>query len=146
MYAGFGGFGEIFYGKEDGSFAKGVPIVNEKGIKVNMGSYWCDEQSIWTSFAKEKIKKGGLSEAEIAKLKEEDKASTHFSLLTVVDWDNDGDYDLILNSQPKTADKRWSQKPRVCLNIRSKTNPVFSSETFEIEEIDSFHYAETVGD
>ncbi len=146
LVAGYGGFADIYYGKADGTFAEAKPLLNEDGVKVNLGSYWCYDQNIWTTFAREKIKKGGISHAEIALQEKIEQQSTHFTLLTVVDWDNDGDYDLILNSQPKVAKKDSDQKPKVCLNIGDKKNPKFSRKVFEIKEISRVHYAEAIGD
>lgn len=84
LVAGFGGFAKVFYGKNDGTFSEGAFLCDKSGKKINRGMYWSYNPSMWTTFAKDKIRKGGLSEEEISKLKLIGQASDNMSLVKAV--------------------------------------------------------------
>lgn len=94
----FCGITYVFYGQKDGTLRKGELLKDETGNPVNMGMYELAVKS--EKFYTVDKKKAFTSRA-----------------VTAVDWDNDGDYDLVMNSFECT---------KLCINKGDKRNPKFS--------------------
>ncbi len=105
LVAGYIGYGYIFYGKEDGSLKKPEFIRNNKGEKIMLGAYWDDEKNKWIDYRK------GFS---------------NLTMMKAIDWDEDGDYDLILSSHPHGRPHE-GVGIQLVINEGNKNNPVFSS-------------------
>ncbi len=105
LAAGYIGCGYIFYGNEDGSLKKPEIICNKKGEKIMLGSYWDDDKKKWIDYRK------GFS---------------NLTMMKAIDWDEDGDYDLILSSHPHGRPHE-GVGIQLVINEGTKNNPVFST-------------------
>lgn len=99
LASGYCGTTFVFYRNGDGTFSKGKLLRDEKGNPVNAGRY---ELAI---------------KSKAFYTVEKEKALSSLAV-TAVDWDNDGDYDLVMNT---------SHGIRLCKNKGNKRIPKFSS-------------------
>ncbi len=121
LAAGFSGFGYIFYGNEDGSFNASEPMVDSKGNKLRFGLYWDSNARRWVYTGKEAANLSELTAKEKADLIEMDDNCV---IMKAIDWDDDGDMDLILSGRRIGA--------RLCINKGTLTKPVFEPEFIAI--------------
>ena len=103
----FEGGAYLLAGREGGGFAKPTPILDRDGDPLRLGQYWDYEAKEWTGMKKSRFKDLlGLS-------------------ATPVDWDDDGDLDLLLGGF----------KGRVFLRMNEGTpkKPIFASESIPVD-------------
>ena len=106
LVAGYIGYGYIFYGNDDGGLDEPEVVCDEEGEKIILGSYWDYDENEWVGFG---------------------KGSSNTTMMKAVDWDADGDLDLLLSSHPHGLPHE-DVGIRLVLNKGSATEPVFSTE------------------
>lgn len=116
LCASFAGYPFIFYGNNDGSFNEPVALKDKSGNYITLGYYW--------DYDLEKYKFVTLGNAE-------DKVD----FVKACDWDNDGDFDLLLTGSD------YGVKLRI--NEGTKTHPVFGTENISVLPA---HFADAIID
>ena len=123
LAAGYVGYGYIFYGNENGSLKKPEIVRNKNGKEVFLGGYWDYDQKKWIGYV---------------------KGSSNLTMMKAVDWDEDGDYDLVLSSHPHGRPHE-GVGIQLVINEGSKSNPVFSTEQTMVINT-SYHVASAFTD
>jgi hypothetical protein len=121
LTSGFAGFGYIFYGNNHGSLNAVEPIVDRKGDKLRFGLYWDSSVKRWIYTGKEAANSTSLSDKEKAHMLE---MEDNCVIIKAIDWDNDGDMDLILSGRRIGA--------KICVNEGTLTKPVFESKFISV--------------
>lgn len=142
--ASYAGNAYIFWG-ENGKLKAPEVLRYDNGEEINMGTYWNYKEKKWKCRIKELIDSGNYNEKELEVLKKRSYKSAGMTFIHAVDWDNDGDLDLILNAQPKTVGSS-SAKPRVLINKGSKQKYKFNEEYFVIDDMKNYHYTDATVD
>ena len=112
LAAGFAGFGYIFYGTKNGTFNAAEPIVDHEGNKLRFGLYWDHDARRWAYSGRESENLASMTAEDKADLLEMDDNCV---IMKAIDWDDDGDMDLILSGRRIGA--------RLCINKGTLAKP-----------------------
>ena len=105
--------GGIYYlaGSKQGEFAAPQKLLDRAGNILRLGQYWDDNKNEWTGVPESKYKESlGIG-------------------ATAVDWDDDGDLDLVLGS--------YEGRLFVRVNEGSRTRPAFATESIILMKDDA---------
>ena len=81
----------VLDGKADGSFAEPRPVLDKEGAWLRLGQYWDQDKSEWTEVATSHF------------------AKEHGISAVPVDWDHDGDFDLLIGASSGAMYLRFNE-------------------------------------
>jgi hypothetical protein len=118
----------ILYGNNDGSFKEVVVLTDKSGTDIHLDTYFDFKKNNFVSLGKKEKKKLEISGFD--EFNNFDQGNIG-SIITPHDWDNDGDFDLVIS--------RFDGGVKVRINEGTKTNPVFGIKNIEIASLPEHH-------
>jgi hypothetical protein len=110
----------ISYGNNDDSFKEVVVLKDKSDTDIHLGTYFDFKKNDFISLEKgdddwdDDFNQGNIG-----------------SIITPHDWDNDGDFDLVIS--------RFDGGVKVRINEGTKTNPVFGTKNIDIPSLPEYH-------